>query len=57
MAKLKKNCQKCNKIFYVRKGMERIHFCSYRCYWDSMKGEIRLERRKRVKITCQMEVI
>lgn len=32
MPKLKHNCKECNKVFYVFPSLDRVKFCSRKCY-------------------------
>lgn len=39
MEKIKKNCKVCNKEFLVYPSLNRITFCSRKCYWLTRKGK------------------
>ena len=47
-----KNCKYCNKE-YKRRGTTGV-YCSKDCYYESMRGEKRIEMRKRVTKECEV---
>jgi len=49
---IKKYCLTCNKSFIVGNYYKNAKYCSIQCYWKSLKGNIQLNRRKRIQKIC-----
>lgn len=49
---MNKVCQYCKKEFNT--NLERVKFCSKKCYWDSLKGTERINRIKRITKKCEI---
>src|SRR3989344_3101571 len=45
---LNKNCQICNKIFYVPPSFKDQKFCSPKCYYQNKKGQVPWNKGKRM---------
>lgn len=51
---IEKVCKQCGEKFVVSPSLERLKFCSHKCYWKNLEGKPNFALRKRITIQCKI---